>query len=71
MLTGFDSLARVTGLDIVSDIIDHMRPIKQPVEGIVGAVNTLVACNGSIMVVMQDLDVGGTSGYTDSGVVID
>ena len=54
-MTGLDALARVTGLDILSYIIVHSRPVEHLVDGCVGSFDALVSCNGGVMMVMEDL----------------
>jgi len=70
-LAGLDSLTGVTGLDVVANIIVHAGPIEETMDGFVSSFYPLVSCNGSVMVIMEDLCAKGPSGDAESIVIID
>jgi hypothetical protein len=64
LLTCLDPLAGITGLHIMADIVVHARPVKERVNGSICSFDALVAGNGDVMVVMQDLCMEGAFGDT-------
>ena len=70
MLAGFDMLAGVTGLDILSDIIVHLGPVEHSVHGGVGSFDALMSRDGCVMMVMEDLGSEFPSRNTQTVLVI-
>jgi hypothetical protein len=54
----------------MANVIVHSRPVEEGVDGSVGSFNSLVPCDGGIVVVMEDLCMKGTLGNAETVEVI-
>ena len=71
MLAGIDSLAGVTGFDVVLDVTVHFWPVCEGVDGGVGSFDSLVASDWCVVVVMEDLGSKFASWDAKSFLIID
>jgi hypothetical protein len=70
-LTGFDSLTGVAGLDILADMVVHLRPVEHSMDSGICSFDALVSCNWCIMVVMEDLGSEFSLGNAKTFLIID
>jgi hypothetical protein len=70
LLTGFDALTGIAGLDIIAYVIVHSGPIEQFVDGSICAFDALVSCDWGVMVIMENLCSKGTFGDANSILII-
>jgi hypothetical protein len=70
LLTCLDPLTRITGLHVMTDVVVHVGPVKERVDGSVCLLNALMSGDGGVMVVMEDLCTEGAFGDAETVLVI-